>query len=45
MSAHLAISDTDATFPSLQVPSVWGPVSKTEDPYAPQTGGGCCNLQ
>ncbi|KAH9022146.1 G-protein gamma subunit [Lactarius hengduanensis] len=27
------------------VPSVWGPVSKTEDPYAPQTGGGCCNLQ
>ncbi|KAN0129609.1 G-protein gamma subunit [Lactarius tabidus] len=27
------------------VPSVWGPVSKTEDPYAPQNNGGCCNLQ
>jgi guanine nucleotide-binding protein subunit gamma len=23
------------------VPSVWGPVGKGEDPYAPQTEGGC----
>lgn len=24
------------------VPSVWGPVPKGEDPYAPQQSGGCC---
>ncbi|KAK1756186.1 GGL domain-containing protein [Echria macrotheca] len=24
------------------VPSVWGPVPKGEDPYAPPTNGGCC---
>ena len=30
---------------SLQVPSVWGPVGKNEDPYAPQTKGGCCIVQ
>jgi len=25
------------------IPSVWGPVTKTEDPfYTPQAGGGCC---
>lgn len=27
------------------VPSVWGPVQKHEDPYAPQGGGGCCEVQ
>ncbi|KAH9956621.1 G-protein gamma subunit [Russula dissimulans] len=27
------------------VPSVWGPVGKNEDPYAPQTGSGCCSVQ
>jgi guanine nucleotide-binding protein subunit gamma len=29
----------------LQVPSVWGPVGKNEDPYAPQGGGKCCVVQ
>ncbi|CAP69020.1 uncharacterized protein PODANS_7_9770 [Podospora anserina S mat+] len=24
------------------VPSVWGPVPKGEDPYAPQQSNGCC---
>ncbi|KAK4157997.1 guanine nucleotide-binding protein subunit-like protein [Chaetomidium leptoderma] len=24
------------------VPSVWGPVPKGDDPYAPQQSGGCC---
>ncbi|EPE07067.1 guanine nucleotide-binding protein subunit gamma [Ophiostoma piceae UAMH 11346] len=24
------------------VPSVWGAVPKSEDPYAPQQSGGCC---
>ena len=24
------------------VPSVWGPVDKKDDPYAPTTQGGCC---
>ncbi|KAL2144582.1 hypothetical protein VTI28DRAFT_8901 [Corynascus sepedonium] len=24
------------------VPSVWGPVPRGEDPYAPQQSGGCC---
>jgi len=24
------------------VPSVWGPVPKGEDPYAPPTNAGCC---
>ncbi|EIN07204.1 G-protein gamma subunit [Punctularia strigosozonata HHB-11173 SS5] len=29
------------------VPSVWGPVNKSEDPYASQgtSGGGCCSIQ
>ncbi|KAG9318571.1 hypothetical protein JVU11DRAFT_663 [Chiua virens] len=29
------------------VPSVWGPVQKAEDPYAPQgsRGPNCCNIQ
>ncbi|KZT26568.1 G-protein gamma subunit [Neolentinus lepideus HHB14362 ss-1] len=27
------------------VPSVWGPVGKHEDPYAPQKRGGCCVVQ
>ncbi|KAF7974835.1 hypothetical protein HWV62_11203 [Athelia sp. TMB] len=27
------------------VPSVWGPVGKAEDPYAPQSGGKCCVIQ
>ncbi|KAN0135080.1 G-protein gamma subunit [Lactarius tabidus] len=27
------------------VPSVWGPVGKNEDPYAPQGGGKCCVVQ
>jgi guanine nucleotide-binding protein subunit gamma len=30
---------------SSQVPSVWGPVGKNEDPYAPQSRGGCCTVQ
>ncbi len=24
------------------VPSVWGILPKSEDPYAPQQSGGCC---
>ncbi|KAL0083677.1 G protein gamma subunit [Phycomyces blakesleeanus] len=24
------------------VPSVWGPIDKKEDPFAPAAGGGCC---
>ncbi|GAB5590250.1 Guanine nucleotide-binding protein subunit gamma 1 [Umbelopsis nana] len=24
------------------VPSVWGPVDKKEDPFAPVSSGGCC---
>ncbi|GAA6000751.1 Ste18p [Rhodotorula paludigena] len=27
------------------IPSVWGPVQKGEDPYAPQASGGCCSVQ
>ncbi|KAF8261587.1 G-protein gamma subunit [Lactarius quietus] len=27
------------------VPSVWGPVGKNDDPYAPQANGGCCTVQ
>ncbi|KAF9246434.1 G-protein gamma-like domain-containing protein [Melanogaster broomeanus] len=29
------------------VPSVWGPVQKAEDPYAPQSSRGtdCCSIQ
>ncbi|KAF9651521.1 G-protein gamma subunit [Thelephora ganbajun] len=27
------------------VPSVWGPVGRSEDPYAPQGGGKCCVVQ
>ncbi|GAA5985861.1 hypothetical protein JCM10908_006309 [Rhodotorula pacifica] len=27
------------------VPSVWGPIQKGEDPYAPQASGGCCSVQ
>ncbi|GAA5874392.1 hypothetical protein JCM3774_005024 [Rhodotorula dairenensis] len=27
------------------VPSVWGPIQKGEDPYAPQPSGGCCEIQ
>ncbi|KAI9435146.1 G-protein gamma subunit [Lactarius indigo] len=27
------------------VPSVWGPIGKNEDPYAPQTRAGCCIVQ
>jgi guanine nucleotide-binding protein subunit gamma, fungi len=38
--APVLMSDYD-----VQVPSVWGPVGKNDDPYAPQTGGGCCTLQ
>ncbi|KAL2753575.1 hypothetical protein ACRALDRAFT_2036900 [Sodiomyces alcalophilus JCM 7366] len=26
------------------VPSVWGNVPRSEDPYAPQQSGGCCVL-
>ncbi|KAK5692837.1 Guanine nucleotide-binding protein subunit gamma [Elasticomyces elasticus] len=26
----------------FMVPSVWGPVEKRDDPYAPQQQGGCC---
>ncbi|KAG2182143.1 hypothetical protein INT43_007070 [Umbelopsis isabellina] len=26
------------------VPSVWGPVPKSEDPFAPSAQGGCCSL-
>lgn len=33
--------------PLLQVPSVWGPVNKNEDPYAAQgkASDGCCSIQ
>ncbi|KZP21223.1 hypothetical protein FIBSPDRAFT_788604 [Athelia psychrophila] len=27
------------------VPSVWGPVGRGDDPYAPQGGGNCCVVQ
>ncbi|EIW84925.1 G-protein gamma subunit [Coniophora puteana RWD-64-598 SS2] len=27
------------------VPSVWGPVGRSEDPYAPQTNKACCTIQ
>ncbi|POY70690.1 putative Small monomeric GTPase [Rhodotorula taiwanensis] len=27
------------------VPSVWGPIQKGEDPYTPQSSGGCCSIQ
>ncbi|KAH9023473.1 G-protein gamma subunit [Lactarius pseudohatsudake] len=27
------------------VPSVWGPIGKNEDPYAPQSRAGCCTVQ
>ncbi|CAO3692171.1 unnamed protein product [Umbelopsis ramanniana] len=26
------------------VPSVWGPVDKREDPFAPVASGGCCTV-
>jgi hypothetical protein len=26
-----------------QIPSVWGPLQKGEDPYAPVEQKGCCN--
>ena len=26
------------------VPSVWGPLDKKDDPYAPTTQGGCCSV-
>ncbi|CAM0142027.1 hypothetical protein VKS41_004268 [Umbelopsis sp. WA50703] len=26
------------------VPSVWGPVDKREDPFAPASSGGCCTV-
>lgn len=28
-----------------QLPSVWGPVQKGEDPYAPVSDGGCCSCE
>jgi len=27
------------------VPSVWGPVTKAEDPYGQQAGAKCCTVQ
>ncbi|KAJ3736056.1 guanine nucleotide binding protein gamma subunit [Lentinula guzmanii] len=27
------------------VPSVWGPVGKSEDPYGQSSGGKCCSVQ
>ncbi|ORX53604.1 G-protein gamma subunit [Hesseltinella vesiculosa] len=24
------------------LPSVWGPIDKKDDPFAPTNGGGCC---
>ncbi|KAF8977634.1 hypothetical protein BDQ17DRAFT_1440538 [Cyathus striatus] len=29
----------------LQVPSVWGPVGRAENPYEQQTEGKCCTIQ
>ena len=30
------------TTKDYMVPSVWGPVDKRDDPYAPASQGGCC---
>ncbi|GFZ42474.1 hypothetical protein JCM24511_00189 [Saitozyma sp. JCM 24511] len=27
-----------------QIPAIWGPIGKGEDPYAPVEAGGCCSL-
>ncbi|KAI8143780.1 G-protein gamma subunit [Fennellomyces sp. T-0311] len=26
------------------VPSVWGPIDKKDDPFAPTSGSGCCSV-
>ncbi|KAG2221384.1 hypothetical protein INT45_012635 [Circinella minor] len=26
------------------VPSVWGPIDKKDDPFAPTSGSGCCTV-
>ncbi|SAM03103.1 hypothetical protein [Absidia glauca] len=26
------------------LPSVWGPIDKKEDPFAPPSNGGCCTI-
>ncbi|EIW67236.1 guanine nucleotide-binding protein subunit gamma [Tremella mesenterica] len=26
------------------IPSLWGPLGRGEDPFAPQENGGCCTL-
>ncbi|CAO3650604.1 unnamed protein product [Cunninghamella blakesleeana] len=36
-------------FPKLQqdpmLPSVWGPIDKKDDPFAPTNSSGCCVVQ
>lgn len=42
-TADVSISDADVLLlPTYQIPSVWGPVSKAEDPYAPPAEGCKC---
>ena len=45
LSRYPPYLSTDIVLYFLQVPSVWGPVGKNEDPYAPQGGGKCCVVQ
>lgn len=36
---------TSCLMDEWQVPSVWGPVGRAEDPYGQQTGGCKCSIQ
>lgn len=40
---HSLIQYTKVT-KDFMVPSVWGPLDKKEDPYAPTSQGGCCSV-
>jgi len=40
-ASHGLINYTAQT-KDFMVPSIWGPVDKRDDPYAPQANSGCC---
>jgi hypothetical protein len=42
LTAYNSIIAYTNTTRDFMVPSVWGPVDKKDDPYAPQQSGGCC---
>ncbi|TRX92642.1 hypothetical protein FHL15_006569 [Xylaria flabelliformis] len=39
---RIPVSQAAKSTRDYMVPSVWGPVPRGEDPYAPQQTGGCC---